>query len=1031
MGRPEDEYVKLPAIIHATRIGYRYHSIKGDVSGIDYDVDTNTFFEPFREALERINSRPVDADKAHYLVSQLKLKLSGNDLGRAFFACLQSSLEGYRLIDFENPANNDFTVVTELPYANGEDSFRPDITFLVNGMPLGFMEVKRENNKDGILAEHDRMHARFKNEAYRRFANIVQVMAFSNNQEYDDEERKPVQGSFYAASAYGRLMLNHFREEDLEEMAHLVVDRDSATEKLVLRDNNMASIYGTAEFESSINPAAPANRIITSVFSPTRFLFLLHYGIAYVEKVNDEGIKRTEKHVMRYPQLFATMAVGRVLAAGGGHTKGVIWHTQGSGKTALSFFLTRYLRDYYQAKNRVARFFFIVDRLDLADQAKGEFEARGAVVALANSREEFARSLKGIGDDTNVVSAERVPFITVVNIQKFDEGAVATDFDYDLDVQRVYFIDEAHRDYKRGGAFLTNLVTSDREAVRIALTGTPLVNTKDGRNDTKQVFGPYVHKYFYNQSIADGYTLKLLREPVRIEFRLKMQEVLRDLKEVKKLVDMEKVYAHKSYVDPLCDYIVDDYLKSQIALGDESIGAMVVAHSSAQARAIYARLAELDPDVSTELVINGETEARHRLDSELILHDEGTKETRRAICDNFKKDDSPINILVVYNMLLTGFDAHRLKKLYLCRTIKAHNLLQALTRVNRPYKDMAFGYVVDFADITEEYDKTNRAYLTELTEELGDATKDYSSLFEDPATIKADLAKIKDLLFSYTTDNMVEFKAEINAIDDKAVLYDLRAALARYKDLRNVVKQQGYEELYDKFDVGRVREMLGEVSLRIQAINNKEALALQDMSTGAVNLLLSKMEFRFRNIGSEELEVADEFQNKLKRTYESFAHNFDAKDPEYVNLLEELRSRFEKVNIEEMTSADMAESVKELDSLRGKMEDLNRRNAALAKKYGGDEKFARAHKQAMRTPPPLTTSPTTMFSILSSVKQGADEAVMSNRNMLGNAPYFAKQVRRLVAVACKDAGVKYSLVQVKSVAEYISKEYIDERGRAA
>lgn len=1031
MGRPEDEYVKLPAIIHATRIGYRYHSIKGDVSGIDYDVDTNIFFEPFREALERINSRPVDADKAHYLVSQLKLKLSGNDLGRAFFACLQSSLEGYRLIDFENPANNDFTVVTELPYANGEDSFRPDITFLVNGMPLGFMEVKRENNEDGILAEHDRMHARFKNEAYRRFANIVQVMAFSNNQEYDDEERKPVQGSFYAASAYGRLMLNHFREEDLEEMAHLVVDRDSATEKLVLRDNNMASIYGTAEFESSINPAAPANRIITSVFSPTRFLFLLHYGIAYVEKVNDEGIKRTEKHVMRYPQLFATMAVGRVLAAGGGHTKGVIWHTQGSGKTALSFFLTRYLRDYYQAKNRVARFFFIVDRLDLADQAKGEFEARGAVVALANSKEEFARSLKGIGDDTNVVSAERVPFITVVNIQKFDEGAVATDFDYDLDVQRIYFIDEAHRDYKRGGAFLTNLVTSDREAVRIALTGTPLVNTKDGRNDTKQVFGPYVHKYFYNQSIADGYTLKLLREPVKIEFRLKMQEVLRDLKEVKKLVDMEKVYAHKSYVDPLCDYIVDDYLKSQIALGDESIGAMVVAHSSAQARAIYARLAELDPDVSTELVINGETEARHRLDSELILHDEGTKETRRAICDNFKKDDSPINILVVYNMLLTGFDAHRLKKLYLCRTIKAHNLLQALTRVNRPYKDMAFGYVVDFADITEEYDKTNRAYLTELTEELGDATKDYSSLFEDPATIKADLAKIKDLLFSYTTDNMVEFKAEINAIDDKAVLYDLRAALARYKDLRNVVKQQGYEELYDKFDVGRVREMLSEVSLRIQAINNKEALALQDMSTGAVNLLLSKMEFRFRNIGSEELEVADEFQNKLKRTYESFAHNFDAKDPEYVNLLEELRSRFEKVNIEEMTSADMAESVKELDSLRGKMEDLNRRNAALAKKYGGDEKFARAHKQAMRTPPPLTTSPTTMFSILSSVKQGADEAVMSNRNMLGNAPYFAKQVRRLVAVACKDAGVKYSLVQVKSVAEYISKEYIDERGRAA
>ena len=144
------------------------------------------------------------------LVSQLKLKLLGNDLGCTFFVSLQSSVEGYRLIDFENPANNDFAVVAELPYANGEDSFRPDITFLVNGVPLGFMEVKRENNKDGILAEHDRMHVRFNNEAYRHFANIVQIMVFSNNQEYDDEERKPIQGSFYAASAYGRLKFNRF-----------------------------------------------------------------------------------------------------------------------------------------------------------------------------------------------------------------------------------------------------------------------------------------------------------------------------------------------------------------------------------------------------------------------------------------------------------------------------------------------------------------------------------------------------------------------------------------------------------------------------------------------------------------------------------------------------------------------------------------------------------------------------------------------------------------------------------------------------
>jgi type I restriction enzyme, R subunit len=125
----------------------------------------------------------------------------------------------------------------------------------------------------------------------------------------------------------------------------------------------------------------PANRIVTSLLAPDRLLFILHYGFCYVEKVNEQGVKELQKHVMRYPQLFATLAVRDTLDAG--RRKGVIWHTQGSGKTELSFLLTRYLRDYYSAQNRASRFFFIVDRLSLATQAKEEFEARGAHVSLS------------------------------------------------------------------------------------------------------------------------------------------------------------------------------------------------------------------------------------------------------------------------------------------------------------------------------------------------------------------------------------------------------------------------------------------------------------------------------------------------------------------------------------------------------------------------------------------------------------------------------------------------------------------------
>lgn len=1011
MGRPEDKYVKIPALIHATRIGYNYIPKEGKRAGIDYDIDTNIFYEPFCKGLEQINNRAISKEDAKHLITEIRQLLSADDLGREFFEKLQTGLNGYKLLDFDNPANNVFNVLTELPYANGEDNFRPDIIFLVNGMPLGFMEAKRQNNKDGIIAERERMFSRFHNPAFRRFVNITQLMAFSNNQEYDDEDRQPIQGSFYASSSYGKMAFNHFREEESEHMLSLVTDRNSAIEGEILQDNNLASYAGAAELETSIDPTTPANRIITSLFSPERFLLLIHYGICYVEKTDEGGIKHLQKHIMRYPQLFATKAVDRALTSG--KRKGVIWHTQGSGKTALSFYLTRYLRDWYQGCGKVARFFFIVDRLDLATQAANEFRSRGAIVNMVASKDEFKQSLKPT-EQSPVVADTDAPIVTVVNIQKFAEDSTAAKIDYSLNIQRIYFIDEAHRDYKNGGAFLSNLVTSDRESVKIALTGTPLVDSRHG-NATKQVFGGYIHKYFYNQSIADGYTLKLLREDVRTEFRVKMQEVMRELQEVKKLVKLEDVFEHKNYVEPLADYIVNDYMHSQIALDDDSIGGMIVAYSSKQARTLYEYLSQIDQDISVEL----------------ILHDEGTKESRKEITDNFRRDDSNIDILIVFNMLLTGFDAHRLKKLYLCRPIKAHNLLQALTRVNRPYKDMAHGYVVDFADITEEYDKTNRAYLAELTGELGDAASEYSSLFEDPKTVESDLAAIKNLLFEYTTSNVVEFQREISTISDKAKLYELRNALARYKDLRNVANMFGYEHLYEQFDVSKAQELLSEVSLRIQAINNKEALALKDMSTGSINLLLSQMEFSFRRIGEDELEIADEFQDKLRRMYSSFASNIDPSNPEYINLLDELRKRFEMMDIEEMTSTDMKESIQELDSLRSSIDELNRKNQLLAKKYDGDEKFVRMHKRVLRTPPPLTDSPIILFNVLHSLKEQLDSDVLANHNVLDNKSYFAKDASRMLSQACKAQGLSYKAAQIKELSDYIASEYINERGKAA
>ena len=149
----EDSRVKIPAILHLVRLGYQYLSIRD----AKIDPDTNIFTDVFKRSLKKINVGVSD-DEIDATLSRLKLLLDNDDLGRAFYESLISGA-GVKLIDFDNFNNNTFNVVTELTCRNGEEEFRPDITVLINGMPLAFIEVKKPNNHEGILAERDRIDA--------------------------------------------------------------------------------------------------------------------------------------------------------------------------------------------------------------------------------------------------------------------------------------------------------------------------------------------------------------------------------------------------------------------------------------------------------------------------------------------------------------------------------------------------------------------------------------------------------------------------------------------------------------------------------------------------------------------------------------------------------------------------------------------------------------------------------------------------------------------------------------------------------
>lgn len=996
MARPEDSRVKIPALVHFTRLGYTYKSLKDQKRDVDYDGDTNIFYALFQDAMNRINRTELSIDEIKHIIAELKIKLDNEDLGKTFFDYLQTGYEGLKLIDYDDVKNNSFIVMTELPYENGDDNFRPDIVVLINGMPLSFIEVKRQNNREGILMERERMTRRFSNPAFRRFANITQFTVFSNNNEYDDTDIEPIQGAFYASSSYEKMFFSKFREQRKEELIKELLQ--VSDEQFILQDNNLLTIKGTPEYNSAIDKDSPTNRILTSLYSKNRIIFLLHYGLCYRITNDKNGIKHIEKHIMRYPQLFATLAIRDRLEDGA--KKGVIWHTQGSGKTALAFSNVKYLKDYYQKRGRIAKFYFIVDRIDLATQAKNEFEARGLKVILVDSKDSFKKNIASVGE----VDKSGKITVTVVNIQKFSDESVTKQSDYNVRVQRVYFMDEAHRSYNPNGSFLANLMASDRNAVIIALTGTPLIG--DGYN-TKDVFGHYIHKYYYNQSIADGYTLKLIREEIETTYKTKMAETLEALEVQQGSISKKELYSHPKFVMDMVDYIVTDFTKGRSAL-DDSIGAMIVCDSAPQARIVAESLKRYA-----------------QYSCALVLHDEGTKQDRKNIQENFKK--GKIDILVVYNMLLTGFDAPRLKKQYLARMIKAHNLLQALTRVNRPYKDYHYGYVVDFANIKDEFDKTNKAYFDELQEELGDEVANYSEIFKSKEEIEKDLHEVKNQLFLYNTDNVVEFINQINGIDDKKQLLDLRNALINYKVLFNLIRIFGYDDLYIHFDIDKAVQMLNEVNNRISIINFKRNMENAEDMSGVLNMALDQISFQFRKIGEEELVIADAFRNTLEKTRREIVDRcLDPKDPEYIGLLDELKRIFKQKNIEELTSNEMKDLMDELDILRKKAERKNHEDRMLADKYNGDAKFMRTHKRIMESPPPIADA-VTIHRILMGVKSQADDAISRNESILDNEAYFMKSLRPLIMKACVSEGTKVDIQQVQFIDNCITREYITER----
>ncbi|EFI39235.1 type I restriction enzyme R protein [Bacteroides sp. 3_1_23] len=1059
--------VQMPAMVHLTRIGYTYFGkLSEDKNGTVYDGDTNILLPIFEQQFKKLN--PGHEGEWMQVQKDIRKELNDDDLGRGFYNRLKA-VSPIKLIDFDNIGNNTFHFTAEFTCKNGQDEFRPDITLFVNGLPLCFVEVKKPNNHGGMLAESARMNKeRFPNKKFRRFINITQLMIFSNNMEYDALGGiVPIQGAFYCTGARTYSPFNCFREENPsgQKMASYHRDYpykeiDRVAEKKILSDYNCQVIHTSPEYQTNLDFNTPTNRILTSMCSPERLLYIIRYGIAYVrmEREVDGRIESTDqKHIMRYQQLFASLAIRKKLAEG--VKSGVVWHTQGSGKTALSYYLTYILNDFYSKQNKVAKFYFIVDRLDLLEQATQEFEARGLVVSTANTRAELMEQFRcNQAQQGTSGQAE----ITVVNIQRFAEDKEKVRInDYATNLQRIFILDEAHRGYKPGGCFLANLFDADTDAIKIALTGTPLL--KEERASCK-VFGTYLHTYYYDKSIADGYTLKIIREDIETSYKERLSDVYDKLDTLVQKKDIRKseIIEHPSYVNELAHYIMKDLKEFRKIQGDDTLGGMVICETSEQARRLYDVFQEewqkyqpkpIKIKLPDGTFVVGEPEVDYKskyrpLKAGIILHDTDDKETRKQTVKDFKKNMT-VDILIVFNMLLTGFDAPRLKRLYFGRKLKDHNLLQAITRVNRPYPGMRYGFVIDFADIKRNFKETNEAYLQELNrfndvEETGDgnATDTFTQVIEDKDEIVAQMKKVRQTLFDYSYDNAEEFSSEISTEEDKAVLLDLKQALESAKNMANLVRTFGDEDMKEQFaklEITKLPQLLSEVQRRIGIINQKEAFSIGDETKTLINEAMMDIEFTFSKIGQEEMRLISggaELKEKWQRTIASFTQNFDQDDPEFMSLRDAFMERFKEHGFVIDSIAKFNEETQALDEIITRLQDLQKRNNALLKKYKGDEKFARVHKRIREVnkqreekgqKPMFSFLDDEIVTILNIIKEDVDAKVYDRNDILKKDAYFGRTVMALInGCLYHFPQIKPEMDDYKFIQQRISQQYINQ-----
>jgi type I restriction enzyme R subunit len=624
------------------------------------------------------------------------------------------------IIDWEHPENNLFHVTEEMDVLSSAGTHRriPDIVCFVNGIPFVVIEAKRPesgNPNKSMLDEGVSQSIRNQknDEIPHLFCYAQLLMAISNTE------------GRYATTKTPKKFWATWREEIFDDATFHTIKNTplSADDKDALFQDRPQAMrdYFESLWSGDVLPTQQ-DKLLVSLLRKDRLLKLVQYYILFD--------KRVGKIVARYQQAFGIRAMlERVkrLDKAGSREGGVIWHTTGSGKSFTMVFLSKAL--LLEPDLRDCRVIIVTDRVDLEKQLSRTFLTGGAFGSAVATKKEGERARAGSGRDLAQRIGKGDDRIIFSIIDKFNTASKLPEC-YNPSDKIIVLVDEGHRSH--GGETHERMRKALPNAAYIAFTGTPLL--KDDKTQNK--FGPIIHAYTMQRAVEDGTVTPLLYEERRPELAVNeaaidnwfdkitarlTEEQKTDLK--KKFANKGAVYGSENRIELIAWDIATHFSDHIKTLGMGLKGQLAADSKLSAVR--YKKYLDATGLVTSAVVISppdsreGHSDVDESALPEVQQWAEKTvgksasaeqyKQYEQRVIEDFATDDG-VDILIVVDKLLTGFDEPRNTVLYIDKPLKEHNLLQAIARVNRLHEAKEYGLLIDYRGILKELDTTLKEY---------------------------------------------------------------------------------------------------------------------------------------------------------------------------------------------------------------------------------------------------------------------------------------------------------------------------------